>query len=201
MNDNVKKSLEIGYGFGSRYWGKGYATEAVKAMIAYYFTKSGMKTVYASFFPENVSSKHVMEKCGMTFSHINEKELTYLDKERDLVYFKIESGIEQSRKAFLNSFDFMRLGQAISSNNTQIAVMAAKGLEAAAREVELSDFERLLSSISLAMISGSSAEALDIMTQLTARRVKLLNDMNIRKTLDFADVRISLLWGGYDSLQ
>lgn len=87
--DNEKKSLEIGYGFGSGYWGRGYATEAVKAMLAYYFEQVGMKTVYASFFPENTASKRVMEKCGMTFSHINEKELTYLEKERDLVYYKI----------------------------------------------------------------------------------------------------------------
>lgn len=79
-------------------------------------------------------------------------------------------------KAFLNSFDFMRLGQAISSNNTQIAVMAARGLEETARRVDLPDFERLLSSIGLAMISGNSIEALNIMTQLTARRVKLINE-------------------------
>lgn len=56
-----------------------------------------MKTVYASFFPENTSSKHVMEKCDMTFSHINEKELTYLDKERALVYYKIEAGDRTGR--------------------------------------------------------------------------------------------------------
>lgn len=81
-----------------------------------------------------------------------------------------------ARKAFLNSFDFMRLGHAISCNNIQIAVMAARGLEETARRVELPDFERLLSSIRLAMISGNSTDALDIMTQLTARRVKLLSE-------------------------
>lgn len=88
--DREKKSLEIGYGIGSTHWGKGYVTEAVKAMIAYYFEQAGFQTVYASFFPENTASKRVMEKCGMTFSHVREKELTYLEKERDLVYFKIE---------------------------------------------------------------------------------------------------------------
>lgn len=97
--DKVNGSLEIGYGLGSRYWGKGYATETVKAMLTYYFEKAGMKTVYASFFPENIASKHVMEKCGMTFSHINENELVYLNKERDLVYFKIEAG-EKKEYAF-----------------------------------------------------------------------------------------------------
>ncbi len=95
--DKEKKSLEIGYGLGSRYWGKGYATEAVRSMLNYYFTSAGMKTVYASFFPENTSSKHVMEKCGMTFSHVNEKELTYMGIERDLVYYKTEEPIVESK--------------------------------------------------------------------------------------------------------
>lgn len=90
----------------------------------------------------------------------------------------IDNNKTDALKAFLNSFDFMRLGQAISSNNTQIAVMAARGLEDTARTVELPDFERLLSSIRLAMISGNSIEALDIMTQLTAKRVKLLNEVD-----------------------
>ena len=73
--DREAGSLEIGYGLGSKYWGRGYMTEVVGAMLEYYF-KSGYKTVYASFFPENLASKRVMEKCGMTFSHINEKEFT-----------------------------------------------------------------------------------------------------------------------------
>lgn len=85
-------SLEIGYGLGSAYWGKGYMTEAVKGVIGYYFRETECQTVYASFFPENTASKRVMEKCGMTFSHVHEKELTYLGKERDLVYYKIERG-------------------------------------------------------------------------------------------------------------
>jgi len=87
--DREKGSLEIGYGLGSKYWGRGYMTEVVKAMLAYYFGQ-GFSSVLASFFPENTASKHVMEKCGMTFSHVNEKELTYLDLERDLVYYQID---------------------------------------------------------------------------------------------------------------
>mgnify|MGYP003290372030 CR=1 FL=1 len=86
-----KKCLEIGYGIGSAHWGKGYMTEVVRAMLTYYFTQTDFQTVYASFFPENIASKRVMEKCGMTFSHIHEKEFSYLGKERDLIYYKIEA--------------------------------------------------------------------------------------------------------------
>ena len=88
--DENNHSLEIGYGIGTKYWGKGYMTEVVKEMINYFFTKTSFKTIYASFFPNNIKSKRVMEKCKMTYSHTNLKELTYLGKERDLIYYKIE---------------------------------------------------------------------------------------------------------------
>lgn len=88
--DPAAGSLEIGYGLGSRYWGKGYMTEAVSALLSYYFEQTSFTTVYASFFPENTASQKVMEKCGMTFSHVHEKEFTYLGRERDLIYYRIE---------------------------------------------------------------------------------------------------------------
>lgn len=84
-------SLEIGYGLGSRFWGKGYMTEVVKAMLDHYFKETAFRTIYASFFPENTASKRVMEKCGMTYSHTVENEFTYLGKERDLIYYKAEA--------------------------------------------------------------------------------------------------------------
>jgi len=88
--DTEKKSLEIGYGLGSKHWGKGYMTEVVKTMIDHYLN-SGFSTIYASLFPENIASKHIMEKCGMKYSHTSEKEFEYLGKERDLIYYKIET--------------------------------------------------------------------------------------------------------------
>lgn len=80
---------EIGYGIGSGYWGHGYATEAVKRFLEYLFTEKGLHTIYASFFTGNDASRRVMEKCGMTYDHVSEKELTYLGIERDLMYYAI----------------------------------------------------------------------------------------------------------------
>ena len=82
-------SCEIGYGLGSRWWGRGYATEAVGRFIEYLFREKGFQTVFASFFTGNDASRHVMEKCGMTFSRLSEKELTYLGVERDLSYYSV----------------------------------------------------------------------------------------------------------------
>ena len=83
------KSVEIGYGIGSNYWNNGYVTEAVKAFIKYLFEEKGFNTVYASFFVGNDASKRVMEKNGMTYNRYSAKELEYLGKERDLIYYVI----------------------------------------------------------------------------------------------------------------
>lgn len=87
--DVKEDSCEIGYGIGAKYWNRGYVSEAVKCFIDYLFNEKGFKTIYASFFPENIASKMVMEKCGMKYDHFSEKELEYLGIERDLIYYSI----------------------------------------------------------------------------------------------------------------
>ena len=87
--DETQESCEIGYGIGSNYWNNGYVTEAVKAFIKYLFEEKGFNTVYASFFVGNDASKRVMEKNGMTYNRYSAKELEYLGKERDLIYYVI----------------------------------------------------------------------------------------------------------------
>lgn len=88
--DETEDSCEIGYGIGSGYWNRGYATETVKRFIEYCLNEAGFKTVYASFFTGNDGSRRVMEKCGMKYDRFSEKELTYLGVERDLTYYSIE---------------------------------------------------------------------------------------------------------------
>lgn len=90
--DETADSCEIGYGIGSGFWNRGYATEAVGRFLEYLLEEKGMRKVYASFFPENDASRRVMEKCGMKYDHFSEKELNYLGTERDLVYYSIQRG-------------------------------------------------------------------------------------------------------------
>ena len=87
--DEKEDSCEIGYGIGSAFWNQGYATEAVGRFLEYLFREKGMRTVYASFFTGNDASRRVMEKCGMSYDHFSDKELTYLGIDRDLTYYAI----------------------------------------------------------------------------------------------------------------
>ena len=84
------KEIEIGYGISSSYWNKGYTTEAVKMFNKYLFEEENFETVFASCFTNNPSSKRVMEKVGMTYSHTNLNELEYLGISRDLIYYRID---------------------------------------------------------------------------------------------------------------
>ncbi len=87
--DEKEESCEIGYGIGSAFWNQGYATEAVQRFLEYLWER-GMRTVFASFFTGNDASRRVLEKCGMSYSHFSEKELTYLGTERNLIYYSIK---------------------------------------------------------------------------------------------------------------
>lgn len=55
---------EVGYTFGVPEWGKGYATEALRAVIAFAFTRTSIVRVHAGYYTRNPASGRVLEKCG-----------------------------------------------------------------------------------------------------------------------------------------
>ena len=57
----------VGYRLGKQYWGKGYATEALRAVIAYLFEQTTVNRIDAVTWRENSASARVMEKAGMRF--------------------------------------------------------------------------------------------------------------------------------------
>lgn len=56
--------VEIAYGIVPGYQGRGYATEAAQALIAYAFGSGRVRTVRAHTFAAVNASAHVLEKCG-----------------------------------------------------------------------------------------------------------------------------------------
>ncbi|WP_040168197.1 GNAT family N-acetyltransferase [Microbacterium gorillae] len=56
---------ELGWVLDPAYAGRGYATEAVRAMIDAAFTQAGLRRVHAGCFAENTPSWRVMERLGM----------------------------------------------------------------------------------------------------------------------------------------
>ncbi len=62
------KSVYLWYSLLPRYWGKGYMTEAVQALIQLGFDKFGLATISAESDPENIASSRVMEKTGLEYA-------------------------------------------------------------------------------------------------------------------------------------
>lgn len=57
-------SIEVGYALLPAFYNRGFATEALKAVIEELFAR-GFTTVKGSYFKGNEASRRVMEKCGM----------------------------------------------------------------------------------------------------------------------------------------
>ncbi|MGD6993607.1 GNAT family N-acetyltransferase [Sutcliffiella horikoshii] len=57
---------EIGYEIDIPYWGKGYATEAIGALVHFGFEAMNFHRIGANVYPENVGSRKVLEKLGFT---------------------------------------------------------------------------------------------------------------------------------------
>jgi RimJ/RimL family protein N-acetyltransferase len=59
---------EVGYLLSTHSWGRGYATEAARAAVAYGFETAGLGAIIGLVHPENAGSIRVLEKCGMAFA-------------------------------------------------------------------------------------------------------------------------------------
>jgi RimJ/RimL family protein N-acetyltransferase len=62
--DVYRRSAEIGYWLGERYWGRGIASEAVPAVTEYGFRELGLCRIWAGIFEWNHASMRVLEKAG-----------------------------------------------------------------------------------------------------------------------------------------
>ena len=65
--DEALKGREIGYVLNKDYWGRGLMPEAVQAVSELCLETLGFDFVSAGYFPGNVRSARVIEKCGFTY--------------------------------------------------------------------------------------------------------------------------------------
>ena len=63
--DEATGSVELGYGIGSRWWGKGITAEAGRALVKFFFEAVKANRVYAKHASGNPNSGKVMQKIGM----------------------------------------------------------------------------------------------------------------------------------------
>lgn len=64
------EETEVGYLFDREFWGRDLATEAAMGILDLAFDQLKIERVVAVIHPENIASKKVAEKAGMTFEKI-----------------------------------------------------------------------------------------------------------------------------------
>ena len=65
--DFDESKIEIYYGMSKEHWDKGYATEALRQMLAFGFRNLDLERIVALVDPENVASIRVLEKIGLVY--------------------------------------------------------------------------------------------------------------------------------------
>ena len=76
--------VEIGWRISSRHWGKGYATEAAKAVLHHAFTILKLEEIISFTVVANIKSRRVMEKIGLHCSEIDEFDHPKISKNSPL---------------------------------------------------------------------------------------------------------------------
>jgi len=66
QNDDIEM-VHIGYCIGSRWWRKGYTSEALAELVRFFFTQVGVNRIESRHDPRNPNSGKVMEKCGLRY--------------------------------------------------------------------------------------------------------------------------------------
>lgn len=86
-NNHHSNNGEIAYWIGEEYWGHGYATEAVEAIVQFAFEERKLHKVFARYFSTNPASGRVLEKLGMKQEGILIDHIIKDNRYESLVYY------------------------------------------------------------------------------------------------------------------
>jgi RimJ/RimL family protein N-acetyltransferase len=91
---------ELGYWLGVPYWGRGFATEAVRAVIDYAFADLDHESLQAGTRVTNPGSRRVLEKCGFQWTGVGLYRIRALASSAPIDRFRLERGIWASLKSW-----------------------------------------------------------------------------------------------------
>jgi RimJ/RimL family protein N-acetyltransferase len=89
---------ELGYWLGVSFWGHGYATEAVHAVIDHAFGDLDLEALSAGARVTNPASRRVLEKCGFQWTGVGLARIRALASSAPVDRFRLERAIWRSLK-------------------------------------------------------------------------------------------------------
>jgi RimJ/RimL family protein N-acetyltransferase len=95
-----ESGAEVGYWIGRPYWGRGYATEAVRAVIDHAFGDLGHDALQAGARISNPASRRVLEKCGFQWTGVGLYRIRAINSSAPLDRFRLDRRLWASLKAW-----------------------------------------------------------------------------------------------------
>jgi RimJ/RimL family protein N-acetyltransferase len=92
--------VEVGYWIGAPFWGNGYATEALQAIIDHAFTDLDIAAVHGGARVTNPASRRVLEKCGFQWTGVGLCRVRALSSSVPIDRFRLEKSIWTSLKSW-----------------------------------------------------------------------------------------------------
>jgi RimJ/RimL family protein N-acetyltransferase len=91
---------EIGYWLGVPFWGRGYATEAVRALIDHAFGELGHDALVSGARVSNPASRRVLEKCGFQWTGVGLYRIRAISSSAPFDRFRLDRGLWASLKTW-----------------------------------------------------------------------------------------------------
>jgi RimJ/RimL family protein N-acetyltransferase len=98
--DPRQDAPEIGYWLGVPYWGQGFATEAVRAVIDHAFGDRRFETLQAGARVSNPASRRVLEKCGFQWTGVRLCRIRAIHSAAPIDRFRLDRGLWASLKSW-----------------------------------------------------------------------------------------------------
>jgi len=94
---------ELGYWLGVAHWGRGFATEAVRAAIDYTFEEFAIDQLIAGARVANPASRNILEKCGFQWTGVQLHRFEAIGSSTPVDCFRLTRGVWSSLKNWASS--------------------------------------------------------------------------------------------------
>ena len=91
---------ELGYWLGVDFWGQGYATEALHALIDYAFADLAHEALQAGARVTNPASRRVLEKCGFQWTGVGLYRISSIKSSAPIDRFRLDRSLWASLKSW-----------------------------------------------------------------------------------------------------
>jgi RimJ/RimL family protein N-acetyltransferase len=100
LDPRAGEDVDLGYWLGVPYWGRGLATEAVRALIDHAFGDLRHETLQAGARVSNPTSRRVLEKCAFQWTGVRLTRIRAINSAAPIDRFRLDRGLWASLKAW-----------------------------------------------------------------------------------------------------